>query len=65
LFYNNEKLYPVSPDFLSVVKNDFVSLESISKKNLDNLKMEGKKKNRGPFGTLSEQLYQKVYYPKQ
>jgi hypothetical protein len=42
---------------LSVVKNDFLSVKSISNKNINENK-NGKEK--GPFGTLSEQLYQSV-----
>jgi hypothetical protein len=61
LIYNEERLFPISPDYLSVVKNDFVSLESVSEKSSGDSEIN-KKKNRGPFGTLSEQLYQKVCY---
>jgi hypothetical protein len=60
VFSNKEKLYPISPDFLSVVKNDFVTLESISKKNLDKMRINENTNKRGPYGTLSEQLYQIV-----
>jgi hypothetical protein len=51
----------VPPDYLSVVKNDFLTLESISKKASD----KGKNgNNRGPFGTITEQLYQRVCFNK-
>jgi hypothetical protein len=60
LFYNEESLYPLSPEYLNVVKNDFLSVDSISEANFDKIINKEGKEKRGPFGTLSEQLYQRV-----
>jgi hypothetical protein len=59
LFLNTERLFPVSPEFLDVTRNDYLKIELVSQKDV---KSESKEKESPPYGSLTQQLYHKVFF---